>query len=55
MGIPHTLEALGVSSDRFDELAAMAVVDPTADGNPVPLDLAGARRLLDDAYSGTGI
>ena len=55
LGVPHTLQALGVPSDRFDELAAMAVADPTAGGNPEPLDLAGARRLFVAAYSGSGV
>ena len=34
---------LGVPTDRFDELAAMAVADPTAGGNPEPLDRAGGQ------------
>ena len=55
LGVPHTLQELGVPTDRFDELAAMAVADPTAGGNPEPLDLAGANRLLAEAYSGVGI
>jgi alcohol dehydrogenase class IV len=55
LGIPHTLEALGVPPDRFDQLAAMAVVDPTASGNPEPLDLAAANRLLAEAYAGVGL
>jgi alcohol dehydrogenase len=55
LGVPHTLQALGVPSDRFDELAAMAVADPTAGGNPEPLDLAGAKRLFAAAYSGSGV
>ncbi len=55
LGVPHTLQALGVPTDRFDDLAAMAVVDPTAGGNPEPLDLAAANRLLAEAYSGVGI
>ncbi len=37
LGIPERLDALGVGTDRIEELAAMAVVDPTAGGNPVPL------------------
>ncbi|MEK0083693.1 iron-containing alcohol dehydrogenase [Benzoatithermus flavus] len=52
LGIPHTLQELGVPADRFDELAGMAVKDPTAGGNPVPLDVAAARRLFEEAYSG---
>jgi alcohol dehydrogenase class IV len=55
LGIPHTLQALGVPTDRFDELAAMAIEDPTAGGNPEPLDLAAATRLLAEAYSGVGL
>ena len=34
LGIPHTLGQIGVDDARFDEMAAMAVVDPTAGGNP---------------------
>ncbi|MEM0989479.1 MAG: iron-containing alcohol dehydrogenase [Pseudomonadota bacterium] len=47
LDIPPTLSALGVPSDRFDELAEMAVVDPTAGGNPVELTVAAARELYD--------
>ena len=53
--IPHTLRELGVPTDRFDTLATMAVPDPTAGGNPEPLDRAGAGRLLAEAYSGVGV
>ncbi len=42
IGIPHTLKDIGVGSDRIDELAEMAAVDPTAGGNPVP---AGAPEM----------
>lgn len=30
----------------------MAVLDPSAGGNPVPLDKAGAARIFDAAYRG---
>jgi alcohol dehydrogenase len=53
--VPHTLAALGVPPNRFDELAAMAVADPTAGSNPEPLDLAGAKALFAAAYSGAGV
>lgn len=46
LGIPERLSALGVGSDRIDELAAMAIVDPTAGGNPVELTLDAAKRLF---------
>ncbi len=55
IGVPHTLKGLGVPTDRFDEIAAMAVKDPTAGGNPEPLDLAAANRLLAEAYAGVGL
>ncbi len=38
--IPHTLQGLGVDDTRFDHLAALAVADPTAAGNPVELSEA---------------
>lgn len=45
-GFPERLSALGVGRDRFDDLAAMAVVDPTAGGNPVTLTEAAVREML---------
>ena len=33
-------------------MAAKAVVDPTASGNPVPLDAAAGKRLFRAAYDG---
>jgi alcohol dehydrogenase class IV len=50
LSIPESLGAFGVPRDRLEELAAMAVEDPTASGNPVPLDLAGARALFESAF-----
>lgn len=55
LGVPHTLKGLGVPTERFDEIARMAVKDPTAGGNPEPLDLAAANRLLAEAYAGVGL
>jgi alcohol dehydrogenase len=55
LGVPPTLKALDVPTDRFDEIAKMAVDDPTAGGNPEPLDLAAANRLLAEAYAGVGL
>ncbi|WP_075217206.1 iron-containing alcohol dehydrogenase [Mongoliimonas terrestris] len=49
IGIPHTLAGLGVDDSRLDEIAAMAVVDPTAGGNPVPLDEAAAKAIFRSA------
>ena len=52
IGVPHTLIALGVPTDRADEIAAMAVADPSAGGNPVTLTKQAARKLFDDAAAG---
>ena len=46
LAVPDKLSALGVGTDRIDEMAAMAIVDPTAGGNPIELTLDGAKRLF---------
>jgi alcohol dehydrogenase class IV len=48
LGVPDKLSALGVGTDRIDEMAAMAIVDPTAGGNPVKLTLDAAKQLFRD-------
>lgn len=48
LGVPDKLSALGVGTDRIDEMAAMAIVDPTAGGNPVELTLDAAKQLFKD-------
>jgi alcohol dehydrogenase class IV len=52
IGIPHTLRALGIGEDRADAVAEMATRDPSAAGNPLPLDAAALRRILLDAVAG---
>ena len=51
-GVPHTLAGLNVDGARFDELAEMAIVDPTADSNPVKLTKEGALKLFENAMKG---
>jgi len=46
LGIPDRLGALGVGADRIDEMAAMAIEDPCAGGNPVKLTLDAAKALF---------
>jgi alcohol dehydrogenase class IV len=48
VGIPDKLREMGVGTDRVDELAAMAIEDPTASGNPVKLTLDAARTLFEE-------
>jgi alcohol dehydrogenase len=47
LGIPGRLGALGVGRDRIGEMADMAIVDPTAGGNPVELTRDAAVRLFE--------
>jgi len=50
--IPHTIQDIGVDDSRFDQLAALAVKDPTAAGNPVELSEADCRHLYENSFSG---
>jgi alcohol dehydrogenase class IV len=47
LGVPEKLSVLGVGDDRIDELAAMAVADPSAGGNPRELTLDDAKTLYE--------
>lgn len=49
IGLPSTLTAAGLTGIDRDRVAAMGVTDPSAAGNPVPLDRAGLRSILDAA------
>lgn len=49
LGVPEKLSGLGVGDDRIDELAQMAVDDPSAGGNPVELTLEAAKQLYTDS------
>lgn len=50
--VPHTLAGLGVDDKKFELMSAMAPKDPTAGGNPVPLDQAAALTLYRQALAG---
>ncbi len=52
IGVPHTLRALGVDASRAELIAEMAVADPSAGGNPLPLDIKATRAIFDAAWSG---
>jgi len=43
--VPTSLKDLNVDDDRLDELAKMAIADPTANGNPRALSLEHAKAL----------
>ena len=52
IGIPHTLADLGIDDRDADTIGAMAAVDPTAGGNPVPVDAAALTGVFLDALAG---
>jgi alcohol dehydrogenase len=52
IGVPHTLAGLNVGDDQIDLVVAMAVKDPTAPGNPVPLDKRAVRTIFRRALEG---
>lgn len=52
IAVPHTLPELGVDDAKAGLVAEMAIVDPSASGNPVPLDLAGAASIFAAATQG---
>ena len=47
LGVPDKLSGLGVAADSIDQLAAMAVEDPSAGGNPVELTFEAAKSLFE--------
>jgi alcohol dehydrogenase class IV len=51
-GVPHTLAGLNVGDDKIDTIVEMAPKDPTAGGNPVPLDKRAARTIFKRALEG---
>jgi len=52
LGVPHTLPELNVDADRRDLVAEMAIVDPTAAGNPIELTKSRALEIFDRATDG---
>src|SRR5690606_1232121 len=56
LNVPHTLSAFiadfAPDQERKSLIADMAIVDPTAGGNPVELTREGALSLLDNAIEG---
>ncbi|MGM0983835.1 MAG: iron-containing alcohol dehydrogenase [Pseudomonadota bacterium] len=46
LGIPRTLSEIGASPDRIDDLAEMAIQDPSCGGNPVTLTVEDLKKLF---------
>ncbi len=52
VGIPNNLQAIGIDEARIDEIAAQALQDPSAGGNPIQFTQPQYAELLHDAISG---
>ena len=52
LGVPHTLADFKVTGEKRDLIAEMAIVDPTAGGNPVKLTKELALEIFDRAMEG---
>ena len=50
LGVPENLTAMGIKSDRVDELTAMAIEDPSCGGNPVKMTLENTKALFLDCF-----
>lgn len=52
IGIPHTLAEIGIDTSRLDEVAAMAIKDPSAGGNPIVFTEKQYRALAKRCVTG---
>jgi len=52
LGIPNKLADIGIDTKRLDEIAAMAVKDPSAGGNPIAFTQAQYKALAKKSILG---
>jgi len=52
LGIPHALTDIGVSADKAKIIGREAAIDPSAGGNPIPLDAPMLERIFRAAVGG---
>lgn len=52
LNVPHTLRDFGLGAEKREQIVDMAVVDPTAGGNPVELTRERALEIFDRAMMG---
>ncbi len=52
LDVPHTLRDFKVDDTQRDRIGDMAIVDPTAGGNPIELTKLRALEIFDRAYEG---
>ncbi len=52
LDIPHSLAGIGVSADKAAIIGREAAIDPSAGGNPIPVDAAQLERIFRAAVTG---
>ncbi len=52
VGIPHALKDIGIDTKRLDEVAEMAVRDPSAGGNPIQFTVKQYKALAKKCVTG---
>ncbi|MGE0521182.1 MAG: iron-containing alcohol dehydrogenase [Candidatus Binatia bacterium] len=52
LGIPHTLAEIGVTLRNPEEIGREAAIDPSAGGNPIPVDALTLERIFRSAVQG---
>jgi alcohol dehydrogenase class IV len=52
LGIPHSLAEIGVSADNAAVIGREAAIDPSAGGNPIPVDATQLERIFRAAVDG---
>src|SRR5450755_4494638 len=52
LGIPHSLTHIGVSADKASIIGREAAIDPSAGGNPIPVDAAQLEHIFRAAVAG---
>jgi alcohol dehydrogenase class IV len=52
LGIPHTLAEIGVTADQSALIGSEAAIDPSAGGNPIPVDAAALEGIFRAAVAG---
>jgi alcohol dehydrogenase class IV len=53
LGIPHSLADIGVTTDNAAVIGREAAIDPSASGNPIPVDAAQLQHIFRAAVNGT--
>src|SRR5476651_1693392 len=53
LGIPHSLAEIGVSVGNAEIIGREAALDPSAGGNPIPVDAAALERIFRAAVEGS--